>query len=105
MNPYDAAALFWFARNMNFFENDLEKNQDVIMIKYEDLVQKPAAMMEELYKSIGLKFPGPRVVSDVHQNSIGKGRTLKFSVEVDKLCDNLYGRLNEAYKSQNASKI
>lgn len=105
MNPYDAASLFWFARNMSFFENELEKNQNVIMSNYEDLVRKPEEMVEVLYNFIGLRFPGRKIVTGVHQNSIGKGRDLKLSVEVEKLCDSLYKRLNEAYKSKNATKI
>ena len=105
MNPYDAAALFWFARNMIFFENDLWKNQDIIICKYEDLVRKPEEIMKRIYDFIGLKFPGQRIVKDVHQDSIGRGRGIKLSAEVEKICNDLYDRLNETNRSQECAQI
>jgi len=105
MDPYDAAALFWFVRNMIFFENKLERNQSVIMCNYEELVIKPVEMMAKIYKFIDFKFPGGRIVSDVYQTSIGKGQNLILSAEVEKLCNDLYQRLYEVYKNQPFLKI
>ena len=40
MEPLDAAALFWFVRNSYFFKLNLDKNQNVMIFKYDNLVKK-----------------------------------------------------------------
>jgi len=93
MNPYDAAALFWYARNLIFFEKELERNQRIFLCKYEDLVWNPAGTMEKIYEFIGNTFPGVRIISGVHKNSLGKGKEIRLSAEVEILCKDLYQRL------------
>ena len=41
MNPWDAAALFWYTRNMHFFDQNRDQSGDVLMCKYEDFVVAP----------------------------------------------------------------
>jgi len=98
MLPHDAAALFWFVRNSWFFELDLQKNFDILMCRYEDLVSMPVKTMKRIYKSANLNFPAHQVLKEVHSESIGKGATIKLSSEIEKLCSKLLENLDNTYK-------
>lgn len=100
MNPYDAAALFWYVRNSYFFELDLVSDPRVLMVRYSDLTEKAAVIVKEIYDHIGLPFPGPQLVSDVHSHSVGKGEKLDFSPEIERLCEEMLDRLDQAYDSK-----
>jgi len=78
MNPYDAAAIFWYARNSLFFEQHLETHNRVQLLRYEDFVRTPAVQ---------------RLVRDVHSSSASKGRDLPLSEGVFTLCESLSTRL------------
>jgi hypothetical protein len=56
MNPYDAAALFWYVRNNFFFELNFDVNRDVIMCKYEDLVTKPLKILKIFMVLLTMNF-------------------------------------------------
>ena len=94
MNPYDAAALFWFVRNRLFFELNLDNNINVMLCRYEDLVAHPADVMQTVYKFVGCAYPGDQIDRDVHRQSIGKGDTTKLSPEIEKVCAELLAGLN-----------
>jgi hypothetical protein len=95
MDPYDAAALFWYARNRFFFDLGLERHAAVKPLKYEGLVQEPSAAMEGIYRFVGLRCP-PAVAALVHGESSGNGRHVKLSAGVERLCDALLQRLELA---------
>ncbi len=94
MNPYDAAALFWFVRNSLFFELQLDTNPNVKICRYKDLVTNPTTIMEEIYKFLEQDFPGNKIVKSVHHSSIGKGKNVTLSTEIDHLCQELWNKLN-----------
>lgn len=96
MNPYDAAALFWYARNRLFFEQGLDHNPRVMMCRYEELVRRPSDVMQRLYAFLGISYPGDKIVKDVHPQSIGKGRRSRLSAEVEALCEGLLEQLDAA---------
>ncbi len=94
MNPYDAAALFWFARNQLFFEQGLDDDPRAMLCRYEDLVTRPSEVMRRVYDFVDMPYPGDHIVQDVHPQSVGKGRTSRLSPEVDALCADLLDRLD-----------
>jgi hypothetical protein len=94
MNPYDAAALFWWARCRLYFDLGLDKNPDVLLCRYEDLAIDPAQTMRRIYALINLPYPGDHIVRDVHPQSVGKGRVSRLSPEIDRLCAGLLGELD-----------
>jgi hypothetical protein len=93
MNPYDAAALFWYARNAIFFEQNLHQHERVAMLEYEAFVQEPDEGMRRIYSWIGRPFPGERLTSDVYRSSVGRSRDLGLSEPVADLCESLLERL------------
>jgi hypothetical protein len=97
MNPCDAAALFWYARNQLFFEQGLNHHPRVIICRYETLVRRPAGVMNRLYAFIGITYPGDQIIRDVHPHAIGKGRRSSLSAAVENLCEEMLGRLDACY--------
>ncbi|MFS4448780.1 sulfotransferase family protein [Maribacter sp. 2307UL18-2] len=100
MSPYDAGALFWYSRNVLFFELDLANNERVIMCKYEDLVSAPQRTISDIYKFLAIDFPKKKIASDVHQGSVRKGKSLDLSPEIEELCENLLNRLQLSYNGK-----
>lgn len=94
MNPYDAASLFWWARMQLYFEQQLDRNPDVLLSRYEDLVTNPAQTMRRTYAFLGRPYPGDHIVKDVNAQSVGKGRVTRLSPEVDALCAGMLARLD-----------
>lgn len=90
INPYDAAALFWFARNQLFFELNLHENPKVMLCRYEDLCRNPADIMRQIYAFANCTYPGDFIVKDVHFNSVGRGKQIELSPEIDRLCAELF---------------
>ena len=100
MEPHDAAALFWYCRNILFFEQGLDKDRRVILCNYEDIVGRPAETIASIYKFLDERFPGKRLVSGVHGGALKNGRLLKLSPDVETLCHDLWKRLDDSYRRQ-----
>lgn len=100
MNPYDAAALFWYVRNQFLFELGLEQDERVLLVRYSDLVSQPLETMTNVYQFIQQPFPGPQLLTDVHSNSVGKGQRIPLSPEIEDLCTHMLTRLDTVYQQQ-----
>jgi len=93
MNPFDAAALFWWVRNAHFFELGLADRPDVMPCRYEDLVADPGRILQSVYRLLDRPFPGPEVLAGVSTASVGLGAGIEFSAPVASLCDEMLARL------------
>jgi hypothetical protein len=93
MNPYDAAALFWWARNQLFFYLDLDQRRDVFLCDYESLVDDPARVMRSIYGSCGVRPPARDTTTSVHSRARNRGESSVFSSDVRDLCEELHARL------------
>jgi hypothetical protein len=97
MNPYDAAALFWFSRNMHYLQfrsEDDHLGDRVMLLPYEQLVHDPEGVLRRIYRFVGRPFPGRRVVGEVHDRSLAKGHGIPLSPEIAAICDSLLDRLD-----------
>lgn len=97
MNPWDAAALFWWARNALFFERGLDRRGDIRSCRYEELVSEPARVVRGIYDFLGLPFPGAAVVAAVSSRSVGLGQEIELSPPVRELCEAMHDRLLRAH--------
>jgi hypothetical protein len=93
MNPYDAAALFWWARTSLFFQLGLDGRSDVRLCSYERLVADPEPTMRSLYQHIGVAYPDQSITGLVHRNAISRGEDVDLDPEVRLLCAQLWQRL------------
>jgi len=99
-NPADAAALFWYARNSLYFQQDLTRDSRVFLCKYENLVTNPAEQIAEIYRKFELGQPGTQLLEGISARSIGKGADVSLSPEVRNICESLLRELNQACESQ-----
>ena len=97
MNPYDAAVLFWYARNRLFFDLGLDKMPAVLMCKYEDLVSSPIKVFCNIYSNLGQNFPGEKILQEVFSDSLRKGREIEISPAIEELANELLDQLDEVY--------
>ena len=98
MSPYDAAALFWYARNDLFFDQHLQEEDRVLLCKYEDVVTEPSRAMNRIYSFAERQFPGDHLIEEVHATSIGKGEGVDLTPEIDALCEELYRQVDASYQ-------
>jgi hypothetical protein len=100
MNPYDAAVLFWFARNSIFFDLQLDKDPRVMMCCYEDLVVDPEKYVRSIYQQVGQVYPATGITTEVHSNSRRKGRDIELSPEIEQVAQELQKKLEAAYQTK-----
>ena len=92
------AALMWYLRNVLYFEQGLDKNPDVMIVRYEDLVTRPMEECKKVFDFMGLQFHS-RIVRQVHAVSIGRRPPPELDAQVAALCESLLERF---YKVQSA---
>ncbi len=102
MNPHDAAALYWYVRNSFLFELALDGDPRVMLCKYEDFVQAPAAKMQQIYQFLDRPLPLDGKLADVYATSIGKGAGVTISPPVAEVCDSMMERLDALYQQSAA---
>ena len=98
MNPYDAAALFWYVRNSLYFELKLDKNNNVLLCNYDSLVENPKNVFRLIYKFLSNKYPGDKLIRKISIKSIGKGNKVTISPNIGVICNNLYKKLLDSDK-------
>jgi hypothetical protein len=100
MSLYDAAALFWFARNSLLFDLDLHDHPEVMICKYEDLVANPRDMVERIYGFAQQAFPEEEIFAESHRESVGKGKSVELSPDIERLCEGLWQKIDAAYQER-----
>jgi len=98
MNPYDAAALFWYVRNSLYIELGLDKNKNVMLCNYDSLVENPKNVFRLIYKFLSSKYPGDKLIRSINKKSVGKGEQIVISPKIDAICNNLYNKLLDSDK-------
>ena len=92
LSAEDASGLYWLLFNSAYFFLDLQSNSRVIMIRYENLVQKPEEAMREICRFLGTKFSSS-LTDEVYSGSVGKNRKPDLSVGIEKRCVEVWDRL------------
>jgi len=103
MNPYDAAALFWYVRNSLYVELGLDKNKNVMLCNYDSLVENPKNVFRLIYKFLSNKYPGDKLIRKISIKSVGKGNKVTISPKIDVICNNLFNKLCDTEKELNIS--
>ena len=100
MNPNDAAALFWFARNQLYYDLELAAHADVMLCRCEHLATEPAAVLRRIYDFAGVTCPDLSHTRQVHSSPVSKGKSLELLPDVRALCEQLQARLDAQYELQ-----
>jgi len=95
LDPMSVAALFWYARNSLYFQQDLASLPRVCLMRYDDLVNDAMGVMEDVYDWMELPFPARKLASFKFSSSIGRGRGLEIDPAVKALGDELLDRFSK----------
>lgn len=87
-SEYDFACLVWWARNRLFFEQNLEAEERVLLLRYEQLVTNPETSLRAVTNFVGIPF-SPRMIRYIHARSISRHSYPVISQLVQQLCDEL----------------
>lgn len=94
LTEFDYCCLAWWARNMLFFEQNLDRRKNVILLNYERLATSPVQTLSEVFERIGCPWSN-RYSRYVHSRSVKKPDLQQRDPAVASLCDELYGRMLE----------
>jgi hypothetical protein len=94
-NAHTSAALLWYLRNRLFFELGLDHDERVLLVRYEDLVTKPAHSLSRVAAFAGIPFT-PRLGRGVHPRSVGRRPEPNLDPEVRDACEGLMAAFEES---------
>ncbi|MBA3562428.1 MAG: sulfotransferase [Gammaproteobacteria bacterium] len=98
MSAQSAAGVFWYLRNQLFFDQRLDTNPDVLLLKYEMLVRDPERVMRIVCDFLGCRF-FEEMIKHIHAQSIGRNDS-RLSSEAEKLCGAVTVRLDKSMSRQ-----
>lgn len=86
------AAIFWYYRNVLFFENGFADNDRVMLVSYEHLVKDPQNQFNTIFKFLGPKYT-PRISKHVHARSIRLREPRDIDQNIRAHCEQLHKEL------------
>lgn len=99
LSDASGAALMWYYRNVLLFEQGLDRDPRVRVIRYENLVSDPRAELQEVFHFVGLPDASPWISRYVHPKSVGKSPRANIDPDVRVLCEGLQARLDSMPRS------
>ena len=93
MSPASAAALFWYVRNLLYFDLGLDKRADVMLSSYDMFIQEPEVSMRALCDFLGFDFT-TSLVEHVEQRTPKAGGRVDLDPAIRARCDELTERLD-----------
>jgi len=98
MSLESAYALFWYVRNLFYFEFALDQESDVRLIRYESIVQQPKETFREIFEFVGCPF-STACTSEIFSSSIGKNAEPDVEPAIADLARGLHQQLIEQIES------
>ena len=89
-----ACAIFWYVRNIQFFEKEYHKDNRVFLLPYDNFVVDPELRFPKLFVSMELPFT-PFMIKHIHKQSLRKKKEPEVNPEISKLCKNLEDRFSD----------
>jgi len=95
VSPADAAALFWYVRNRLYFEQGLDRRDDVMLCCYDRMVAHPEETMGTLCAFLGVPWQ-PELVAHVAVRSSRGRPPLDLDSRIRARCEELQARLDSS---------
>jgi hypothetical protein len=99
LDDWSAAALFWYLRNVLFFEQGFDSDPRVRLVKYESLVRTPDQEFRQIFDFLGLDY-SRRIASSIHARSIRKNAAPPIEPGIREICGALTARFDEVLLRQ-----
>ncbi len=87
LSPLDAAAMFWWARNQLYFQQRLDSDGRIRIIRYDRLCNRPEEVVEALSDYIEIALPQTSIAAKIRPRPDSRGVT-DLHPEVERLCRN-----------------
>ena len=94
-----ANALFWYLRNQLFFDQELDKDARVLLLKYEAMVRDPAYLTGLICNHVGIPYK-PALHGFVHARSVTEDQLSEIPGDIRALCDGMGTRLDAQWRAQ-----
>ena len=94
---HDWMALVWWSVNRTIMLDRLYESDRFLLLKYENLVRNPDAVLRWVYEDIGLQYKY-RASKYIHPMSVGKGAAIQLHPHVREICENLAEDLTQFVK-------
>jgi len=99
LTRHEGAALFWYLRTQYYYGLQLHRNPQVMLVRYEDLVQRPTECFRRVYDHLELPFDEAHLRS-VSPESVGKERFPAIDPKIASWCAGLLARLDREVEQQ-----
>lgn len=94
LSEAEASAIKWYVRNMFFFELGLDRRSNQVMfIKYEDLVTNPQRMYSDVFDFLDIEYD-PAFADDTFASSVGKEVFPDIAPDIEAVCEEMLARLD-----------
>jgi hypothetical protein len=103
ISEQSARALIWAVRNNFYFRLGMDRRPSVLLLNYEDLVRDPPAVVSRAYEFVGLEFRR-KYTSGVFSTSIGRRAMPEIDPEIQRICEDVLGRLNDRRHLQDSAE-
>lgn len=85
LSPLDAAALFWWARNQLYFEQQLPRDERIRIIRYERACNRSQEVVDALSDYLEIPLPERSIASKVRPES-DRSQVTELHPDVERLC-------------------
>jgi len=104
MKDEEAASIVWYLRTRFYLDLGLDRDDRVLLVRYEDLVADPNASFERVFAFAGLPFDAS-YASHVFATSIGKHRYPDVADGIRRACEEVQERMDAAYAKQASARV
>ncbi len=92
MGNASGAALYWLFYNRLYLDMDLQEQERVLLVCYEQMVQQPEAVFQRICAHSGITFE-PELIAGIHSSSIGRDPAPDVDPALRTACEALYEQL------------
>jgi len=96
--PEACVALIWYLRNTIYFDYEMDDNEDILLVQYEQIVSNPVEQINNILSFAGLPYT-KSVSKNIHAKSVHKQPRVQIGSGVRELCDSLYSKLVNALQA------
>ena len=104
IDPASAQALFWYYRNQLFFDQGLDCDPSVYLLRYEDLARDPTGQVNKLGRFLGITLTN-RAVAHVRADSVREKPAFPIREDIRDVCDRMLRRLDAVRARQESHAL
>jgi hypothetical protein len=92
LSAESANALYWLLYNRLYFDLDLDQNQNVMLVKYENVVARPDLELQKLCNFLEIKYSS-NMIARIFSTSIKRSQSPLIEPSILSACDDLWRKL------------